>query len=133
MIAKIEIKSRGTVRRAKLYYLRERVGKKARLKEMYVEGGIPASADIDHSDAARKDLGLDEVVEEALAVEESPVEVASGEVASSAEDQPSRNDGTSRSEDVKAAETPAEETPADEPKTETPAEETKEEEAADKS
>ena len=32
-IAKIELKKTGTVRRAKLYYLRERVGKATRLKE----------------------------------------------------------------------------------------------------
>jgi len=32
IIEKIEIVKRGKVRRAKLYYLRERVGKKARLK-----------------------------------------------------------------------------------------------------
>lgn len=33
IIAKIEVVSQGKVRRAKLYYLRERVGKKARIKE----------------------------------------------------------------------------------------------------
>jgi large subunit ribosomal protein L19 len=33
MISKIEIVSRGDVRRAKLYYLRQRVGKKAKVKE----------------------------------------------------------------------------------------------------
>ncbi|MDI6716409.1 MAG: 50S ribosomal protein L19 [Actinomycetota bacterium] len=32
-IAKIEVVSRGKVRRSKLYYLREKVGKKARVKE----------------------------------------------------------------------------------------------------
>lgn len=32
-IAKIEVKRRGKVRRAKLYYLRDRVGKSARIKE----------------------------------------------------------------------------------------------------
>ena len=32
-IAKIEVKRRGAVRRAKLYYLRERSGKSARIKE----------------------------------------------------------------------------------------------------
>ncbi|MCL6472528.1 MAG: 50S ribosomal protein L19 [Firmicutes bacterium] len=32
-IAKIEVLSRGKVRRSKLYYLREKVGKKARIKE----------------------------------------------------------------------------------------------------
>ena len=33
LIAKIEVKRRGDVRRAKLYYLRERSGKSARIKE----------------------------------------------------------------------------------------------------
>ncbi len=33
MIAKIEVSTRGDVRRAKLYYLRSRVGKKAKIKE----------------------------------------------------------------------------------------------------
>ena len=75
MLAKIEIKSRGTVRRAKLYYLRDRVGKKARVKEMFVEGGIPISEDIAHSNSERKRLGLDDVVEAPVAAE-APVETA---------------------------------------------------------
>ena len=33
MIASIEVKCRGDVRRAKLYYLRSRSGKSARIKE----------------------------------------------------------------------------------------------------
>ena len=33
MISKIEISTRGDVRRAKLYYLRSRIGKKAKVKE----------------------------------------------------------------------------------------------------
>lgn len=33
IIAKIEVKRRGAVRRAKLYYLRDRVGKATRIKE----------------------------------------------------------------------------------------------------
>lgn len=33
MIAKIEVRTRGHVRRSKLYYLRSRVGKKAKVKE----------------------------------------------------------------------------------------------------
>ena len=33
MIARVEVVSRGDVRRAKLYYLRSRVGKKAKVKE----------------------------------------------------------------------------------------------------
>ena len=37
-IAKIEVKRRGVVRRAKLYFLRDRVGKAVRLKERRGEG-----------------------------------------------------------------------------------------------
>lgn len=33
-VARIELVSRGDVRRAKLYYLRDRVGKKAKIKEL---------------------------------------------------------------------------------------------------
>ena len=35
MIAKIELKSRGRVRRSRLYYLRERTGKAARIRDRY--------------------------------------------------------------------------------------------------
>ena len=38
-IAKIEVKRTGAVRRAKLYYLRERVGKATRLRERKGKGG----------------------------------------------------------------------------------------------
>ena len=36
LIASIEVKRRGDVRRAKLYYLRERSGRSARIKEKLV-------------------------------------------------------------------------------------------------
>ena len=42
VIASIEVKRRGDVRRAKLYYLRERSGKSARIKEK-LPGRIPAA------------------------------------------------------------------------------------------
>ena len=49
IIASIEVKRRGDVRRAKLYYLRERSGKSARIKEKLVsrekEVMAPAAAD----------------------------------------------------------------------------------------
>lgn len=38
-IAKIEVKRSGVARRAKLYYLRDRVGKAVRLKEKRIEAG----------------------------------------------------------------------------------------------
>ena len=37
-IAKVEVKRRGIVRRAKLYFLRDRVGKAVKLRERRVEG-----------------------------------------------------------------------------------------------
>jgi large subunit ribosomal protein L19 len=43
-IARLEIASRGRVRRAKLYYLRERRGKKARIKERRDEAAEAAEA-----------------------------------------------------------------------------------------
>ena len=43
LIAKIEVKRRGDVRRAKLYYLRERSGKSARIKEKLAHRNKPAA------------------------------------------------------------------------------------------
>jgi large subunit ribosomal protein L19 len=42
-IAKIEVKRTGRVRRAKLYYLRKRVGKATRLRERTVKGADKAA------------------------------------------------------------------------------------------
>src|SRR5215469_15738262 len=44
-IAKIEVKRTGQVRRAKLYYLRDRVGKATRLRERRVKPDSQAAAD----------------------------------------------------------------------------------------
>ena len=44
LIAGIEVKRRGDVRRAKLYYLRERSGKSARIKEKLAKSGSDNSA-----------------------------------------------------------------------------------------
>jgi large subunit ribosomal protein L19 len=108
MVAKIEIKSRGTVRRAKLYYLRERVGKKARVKETFVEGGIPTSADIEHSEAERKRLGLDEkpVVEAGEATEATEAEaVVEPAAAEAPADKPEKEEAKPHTEETKEAET----------------------------
>jgi large subunit ribosomal protein L19 len=50
-IAKIEVLSRGRVRRAKLYYLRERRGKRARIRELRE----PAPAAATETDAESDD------------------------------------------------------------------------------
>ncbi len=44
LVAGIEVKRRGDVRRAKLYYLRERSGKSARIKEKLVRKHVPSAA-----------------------------------------------------------------------------------------
>ena len=44
LIASIEVKRRGDVRRAKLYYLRERSGKSARIKEKLPARKVKAAA-----------------------------------------------------------------------------------------
>jgi len=45
LIASVEVKRRGDVRRAKLYYLRARSGKSARIREKIVAGGKQAPAE----------------------------------------------------------------------------------------
>jgi large subunit ribosomal protein L19 len=43
-VGRVEVVSRGDVRRAKLYYLRERRGKRARIRELRTPPGGPAPA-----------------------------------------------------------------------------------------
>ena len=45
MIASIEVKRRGAVRRAKLYYLRDRSGKSARIREKLVARATPSKTE----------------------------------------------------------------------------------------
>jgi large subunit ribosomal protein L19 len=47
LIASIELKRRGDVRRAKLYYLRERSGKSARIKEKLTRKVLPTAGAAD--------------------------------------------------------------------------------------
>lgn len=68
-VEKIEVVARGDVRRAKLYYLRGRVGKRARVRE-------------------RRYTGPEAAVEAGLVHEEASVEAADAEAAASAEAEP---------------------------------------------
>jgi large subunit ribosomal protein L19 len=90
-IEKIEVAARGDVRRAKLYYLRERVGRGARVRERrwtggaeeqaYVEGAMPPD------DAPRPgEEELAEATAEAEAEAEAAEEQAQGEAAEAAEE-----------------------------------------------
>lgn len=87
-IEKIEVPARGDVRRAKLYYLRDRVGKRARVRERRYTGpeevvtpgliadevAAAAAAAEAEAAAAEAEVAADAVEAEALVAEETPVE-----------------------------------------------------------
>ena len=74
-IAKIEVATLGDVRRAKLYYLRERHGKAAKIKERRVARGKAASAKV--TEAAVDEIDEDEVLDDEVLAED----VVDGEAA----------------------------------------------------
>ena len=137
-IEKIEVASRGDVRRAKLYYLRDRVGRASRVRERrwmgaeeqaYVEGAMPPD------DAPRP--GEDELAEVTAAEEAAAAEAAEAAEA----DGGAGGDGAAEaapeaaSEDAPAAEAaaeePAGEAASDEPAPEEPVAEAASDEPAD--
>ena len=99
-IAKLEVVSRGKVRRAKLYYLRELRGKKARIKERRLDdtklAALEAAAlaaqqpddeEADEPDDALIEMGPDDrSLEASDATEESPVAEPDAEDATSADE-----------------------------------------------
>jgi large subunit ribosomal protein L19 len=96
-IVKIEIKKMGKVRRAKLYYMRERSGKSARLKEQHVD--ITVDIEALHKDepapeepateneaqAEQAETPTEEKIEETPAKNEAPAEEAKQESEEKAE------------------------------------------------
>ncbi len=80
-IAKLEIVSHGLVRRAKLYYLRELRGKKARIKERRVDVSELEAQGALVEEAAEEDVQGDAGVEVAAEAEDAQVEPTDGEVA----------------------------------------------------
>jgi large subunit ribosomal protein L19 len=97
-ISKIEVVSRGAVRRAKLYYLRELRGKKARIRERRVDEEKIAAREEAARQAAAEAAAEDS--EEAPEVDADAAEVAASEAAPEAA---SEDAGTSEPE----GETPA--------------------------
>ena len=93
-IAKLEVVTRGRVRRAKLYYLRERKGKKARIRERRIEGdelaavlaaeaAVAAAANAPPDDEAPAE---DEGLADSGASVSEPLEAASDESAAQADE-----------------------------------------------
>jgi large subunit ribosomal protein L19 len=84
-IERVEIASRGEVRRAKLYYLRERVGRRARVRERrYVADEVDVGAMPPADEAPRpgeEELAEEEAAEEAAASAEPDEPAATAEPA----------------------------------------------------
>jgi large subunit ribosomal protein L19 len=109
-IERIEVAARGDVRRAKLYYLRERVGRASRVRERrwtgaeeVIEPGLVEEGAMPADDAPRP--GEEELAEETAAAEE-----AAAEEAPAAEEGPEA-EGAGGEPAAEADEAPAEETP----------------------
>ena len=102
LVEKVELVRVGKARRAKLYYLRDRVGKAAKTKE-------DIGADLNREDiVVKEEMPVEEPVAEEAVVEEAPaVEAAAEEAATEAP-----------VEEVKTEEAPVEEEKAEEPKAE---------------
>ncbi|MDX6652268.1 MAG: large subunit ribosomal protein [Solirubrobacterales bacterium] len=125
-IEKLEVAARGAVRRAKLYYLRGRVGKRARVAERRwgIEDDVvlAATAEAEPTDA------------EGVAQSEAEVEVVETEAEGSDEQAEggAEHEAAQEAPDEAPAEEPADESPADEaPAEEAPAEEPAAEDAGE--
>jgi large subunit ribosomal protein L19 len=119
-IEKIEVGAVGDVNRAKLYYLREKVGKKARVRELRQTPAQVAATKAE-AEAAKAAIAADTAEVEAAAaaaaepeVEEAPVDEAT--VDEAAVDEPV-------AEEAPVEERAAGEAPADEPSDDAPADE----------
>jgi large subunit ribosomal protein L19 len=69
-IAKIEVATLGDVRRAKLYYLRERHGKSAKIKERRVPRGKAVAEAAVVEDEVLEDVDVDEVLDDEQILED---------------------------------------------------------------
>jgi len=119
-IEKIEVAARGDVRRAKLYYLRGRVGKRARVRERryvgpeeVVEAGLLNEAtDAEGHTAAEPEM-VEEAAAEAAATEETP-ETPEPAEDSPASDAPDDSNADSEAPDTEPEPDPPAADPADE-------------------
>jgi large subunit ribosomal protein L19 len=107
-IEKIEVASRGDVRRAKLYYLRERVGRGARVRERRWTGGAQEQAFVEGAmppdEVARP--GEEELAEETAVEEaEAPEGDGDGSTPAAPDEAASAADESGSASDVPAEET----------------------------
>jgi large subunit ribosomal protein L19 len=119
-IERIEVAARGAVRRAKLYYLRDRVGRRARVRErrftgqdveVYSEGVMPPpEADAAATDAA----ATDPAATDPAATDPAATDVAEGAETAPPEPDP-RNEGVQEVAEVPETESSAESGGSDAP------------------
>lgn len=114
-IAKIEVVKKAKVRRSKLYYMRDRTGKSARLQETHLKEGDAKM--LEHAE---------EVVEEPKA-EEATEEKAEAPAAEEPKEEKKEEEKSEEKEEPKEEEAPAEEAKKEEPKEEKKEEDNKEE------
>jgi large subunit ribosomal protein L19 len=122
-IERIEVAAIGDVNRAKLYYLRGRVGKKARVRERRYGAGseLPQAVEATLAESEAAEVEPEDV--EGPQSEAEPVETEVEETAEGTEAEPA-------DEEPAAEEPTAEEEPAEEPAADAPADEGSEPEAA---
>jgi large subunit ribosomal protein L19 len=116
-IEKVEVAAIGDVNRAKLYYLRGRVGKKARVRERRYGAGSELPEAVDGSLAETEEAPAVAEPEDAVEAEAEPMDEEPLDEQPTAEEEP-------------ADEPTAEEEPADEPAEDAPADEGSEPEGA---
>ena len=114
LIAKIEVKKEAKVRRAKLYYMRERFGKSARLKESFISE--------QKMEEAIEELAEQKAAEDAEKAEAEGTEAAEAPAEAAAEapaEEAAAEEATAEAPAEAATEAPAEETPTEEGKEKT--------------
>ncbi len=114
-IAKLELVSRGAVRRAKLYYLRELRGKKARIKERRIDDAKLAAMEAASLAAAEAEVDEDDEADDVVAAEAVESDQIQGDEAlegddaqDEAVDEPSEEPSAEDAEPAAEAEEPAE-------------------------
>ena len=107
-IERIEVASRGDVRRAKLYYLRGRVGRRARVRERQYTGPEPVDVIPEAFDDQGAQAEADVLTPEDVAPEEGAEAAEQTDAQAPAEDTPAGAEAT----EEPAAEEPAAEEPA---------------------
>jgi large subunit ribosomal protein L19 len=120
-IERIEVAARGDVRRAKLYYLRDRVGRSARVRERrwtgaeqdgsYVEGAMPED---DATRAGEEELADTVAAEEAETAEAEAAQTTGEEPAGPGDQTPAEDSPIAEAEAEAKGDEPAHE-PAEEP------------------